>query len=112
VSQALLGFERNLTHLDGHIVQLKRTGVTQPGFVQTIHGEGMPIYESTGYGDLYVEYNIVLPSKLSPDVRSSKFPCAMLPISHLLTSHKNWLKRSTGLRAMGQRTSYRQRFVP
>lgn len=29
--QALLGFDRNLTHLDGHIVRLKREGVTQPG---------------------------------------------------------------------------------
>ena len=29
--QALLGFERNLTHLDGHVVELKRVGVTQPG---------------------------------------------------------------------------------
>lgn len=29
--QALLGFDRNLTHLDGHIVRLVRKGVTQPG---------------------------------------------------------------------------------
>lgn len=29
--QALLGFERNLTHLDSHVVTLKRDGVTQPG---------------------------------------------------------------------------------
>lgn len=29
--KALLGFERNLTHLDGHIVPLVRKGVTQPG---------------------------------------------------------------------------------
>lgn len=29
--KALLGFERNLTHLDGHVVHLRRTGVTQPG---------------------------------------------------------------------------------
>lgn len=29
--QALLGFERNLTHLDGHVVSLKRESVTQPG---------------------------------------------------------------------------------
>jgi len=31
VDEALLGFERNITHLDGHIVTLRRTGVTQPG---------------------------------------------------------------------------------
>lgn len=29
--KALLGFEHNLTHLDGHTVILKRDGVTQPG---------------------------------------------------------------------------------
>jgi DnaJ-related protein SCJ1 len=29
--QALLGFDRNLTHLDGHVVRLIRDGVTQPG---------------------------------------------------------------------------------
>ncbi|KIP08208.1 hypothetical protein PHLGIDRAFT_127140 [Phlebiopsis gigantea 11061_1 CR5-6] len=69
IDEALLGFEKNLTHLDGHLVNLKRKGVTQPGFVQTISGEGMPIYESTGYGDLYVEYNVVLPQRLSPETR-------------------------------------------
>lgn len=30
-SQALLGFKLNLTHLDGHIVELHHKGVTQPG---------------------------------------------------------------------------------
>jgi len=29
--QALLGFERNLTHLDGRTLTLERKGVTQPG---------------------------------------------------------------------------------
>lgn len=69
VEEALLGFERNITHLDGHTVQLKRAGVTQPGFVQTISGEGMPVFEGTGHGDLYVEYNVVLPTSLSPDLK-------------------------------------------
>ncbi|KIY44036.1 DnaJ-domain-containing protein [Fistulina hepatica ATCC 64428] len=69
VDEALLGFERNLTHLDGHIVRLIREGVTQPGFVQVVHGEGMPVFEQSTYGDLYVEYNVVLPLELSPDTR-------------------------------------------
>ena len=34
VHQALLGFDRNLTHLDGHIVRLVRQSVTQPGRYQ------------------------------------------------------------------------------
>lgn len=31
ILQALLGFDRNITHLDGRIVRLVRKGVTQPG---------------------------------------------------------------------------------
>jgi len=69
VDEALLGFERNLTHLDGHIVSLKRKGVTQPGYVQTIRGEGMPIYGKSDFGDLFVEYNVVLPIEISTQTR-------------------------------------------
>ena len=70
--QALLGFTRNLTHLDGHVVPLVRKGVTQPGFVQTIKGKGMPLFERpTSYGDLFVEYNVVLPTHLSKETRQS-----------------------------------------
>ncbi|KAF8896370.1 hypothetical protein BD779DRAFT_1433142 [Infundibulicybe gibba] len=69
IDEALLGFERNLTHLDGHVVQLIRTGVTQPGFVQTIKGEGMPVFQQSAHGDLFVEYNVVLPVELPPQTR-------------------------------------------
>jgi len=69
VDEALLGFDRNLTHLDGHIVCLVRDGVTQPGFVQTIKGEGMPIFQKSSHGDLYVEYNVVLPVELPVHMR-------------------------------------------
>ena len=84
-----MGFDRNLTHLDGHVVRLVRKGVTQPGtstrvsvepsdtheysgYVQTIKGEGMPIFEQSGHGDLFVEYNVVLPVELNANLRRSK----------------------------------------
>lgn len=41
--QALLGFERRLTHLDGRTITLSRTGTTQPGEVEVIEGEGVRI---------------------------------------------------------------------
>ena len=70
--QALLGFTRNLTHLDGHVVPLVRKGVTQPGYVQTIKGEGMPLFERpSSYGDLFVEYIVVLPTELSKETQQS-----------------------------------------
>lgn len=91
--QALLGFEHKLTHLDGRNITLSREGVTQPGtsnrpacivlmlipfihragFVDVVKGEGMPIFGTDSYGDLYVEYKVVLPLELSPKMRRSKF---------------------------------------
>lgn len=65
---------RNVTHLDGHIVRLgrKRGQVVQPGQVDTVEGEGMPVwhedgdsvYHDTQFGRLFVEYTVVLPDQL------------------------------------------------
>lgn len=73
--EALLGdWTRNLTHLDGHVVRLgrKRGQVVQPGHVETVPGEGMPkwhedgdsVYHKTEFGNLYVEYVVVLPDQM------------------------------------------------
>lgn len=43
VQEALLGFERNVTTLDGRTVGISRTGTTQPGEVEVIEGEGVSI---------------------------------------------------------------------
>jgi len=69
VEEALLGFEHNITHLDGRIVTLKRDGVTQPSFVQTIADEGMPVFEGHGFGNMYIEYNVVLPTSITSSLR-------------------------------------------
>jgi len=70
IDEALLGFEKNITHLDGRNLQIVRKGVTQPGFVQMIKGEGMPSFENkNAKGDLFVEYNVVLPVEISPEMR-------------------------------------------
>lgn len=67
-------WERNLTHLDGHVVKIgrKRGEVVQPGHVDRIPGEGMPkwhedgdsVYHKTEFGTLYVEYVVVLPDQM------------------------------------------------
>jgi DnaJ-class molecular chaperone len=43
------------------------------GFVDVIKGEGMPKFGTDFYGDLYVEYKVILPLELSPNMRRSKF---------------------------------------
>jgi DnaJ-related protein SCJ1 len=63
---------RNLTHLDGHIVQLskKRGEVVQPGSVEVIEDEGMPTWSEDRervegeFGHLHVEYQVVLPDQM------------------------------------------------
>ena len=67
---------RNLTHLDGHVVQLSRNRgeVVQPGQIDTIKGEGMPIYheghmhghghDGEEFGNLYVEYKVIIPDQM------------------------------------------------
>ncbi|EWC46571.1 hypothetical protein DRE_04294 [Drechslerella stenobrocha 248] len=70
--EALLGgWSRNLTHLDGHEVRLgRKQGVTvQPGHVDVIKGEGMPIWQEDGFGDLLVEYTVVMPDQMQSSMR-------------------------------------------
>lgn len=64
---------RNITHLDGHVVKLsrKRGEVVQPGTVEPVKGEGMPIWKSDEQGEhelkfgyLLVEYVVVLPDQM------------------------------------------------
>lgn len=55
-----------IKHLDGHTVKLEASGVTKPNAVQTIVGEGMPVFEN-GHrsGNLYVQYHVLFPGSLS-----------------------------------------------
>ena len=69
------GWTRELVHLDGHIVPLSRERgqVVQPGQVEVLEGEGMPVWvaeqepDRAGeeeHGRLLIEYTVVLPDKL------------------------------------------------
>jgi DnaJ-related protein SCJ1 len=66
---------RNVTHLDGHVVQLgrKRGEVVQPFMVEAVKDEGMPVWhdghlhehqDGDEHGTLYVEYAVILPDQM------------------------------------------------
>jgi DnaJ-related protein SCJ1 len=70
LKEALLGFERTISHLDGHKVVVERTGVTQYAQRVRIAGEGMPRHHvPSEHGDLYVTYNVELPQALTLEQR-------------------------------------------
>lgn len=69
------GWSRNLTHLDGHVVQLSRNRgeVVQPGQIESLPGQGMPVWqdghvhehaEGDEFGKLYIEYVVVIPDQM------------------------------------------------
>jgi DnaJ-related protein SCJ1 len=66
--QALVGFKKVYKHLDGHSIIIERSGVTKPGLVMTVPGEGMPMYEdSDRFGDLHVEFTIKFPTTVTDE---------------------------------------------
>ncbi|KAI8803648.1 hypothetical protein BJ742DRAFT_828333 [Cladochytrium replicatum] len=68
LKEALLGVKWKLEHLDANVVEIVREGVTQPGFVQTVAGQGMPKHDDPSErGNLFVEYIVALPQKLTKD---------------------------------------------
>ncbi|KAG1680159.1 hypothetical protein FOA52_000272 [Chlamydomonas sp. UWO 241] len=63
---ALTGFERQIEHLDGHLVTIGRSTVTHVGDYQFIEGEGMPVFNhATARGNLYIQYFIEFPKVLT-----------------------------------------------
>lgn len=68
---ALTGFNKAFKHLDGHKVTLATEGVTRPGSVQKIEGEGMPVFDSAKKGDLYVTYTVDFPDSLTEEQKQS-----------------------------------------
>jgi DnaJ family protein B protein 11 len=72
LKEALLGFKKQITHLDGHQVTIKKEGVVQPGDVIKIKEEGMPVHQTSEKGDLYVKIEIKFPELLTEKQKESK----------------------------------------
>lgn len=65
LEEAMLGFSRTITHLDGRVITVSSDQVVQPFQVNIITAEGMPKHESYEKGDLHVKYVVTLPRQLS-----------------------------------------------
>ena len=69
LKEALLGFEKTLKHLDGHVVKIdRRDKVTKPGLMERFKEEGMPVFEQySEVGDLMVTYIVDMPEKITDE---------------------------------------------
>ncbi len=70
LKDAMLGFDKYITHLDGHKVRVKKEGVSQQGDVIRIKEEGMPIHNKGDNGDLLVSLNLKFPTDLTDEIKS------------------------------------------
>ena len=61
LQEAILGFSRKITHLDGRQIEIEEGGITQPGSIKIVEGEGMPIMDSHGKGNLFVHFKVKIP---------------------------------------------------
>lgn len=68
--QALVGFEKTITHLDEHLVNIGTKGITKPKEVRKFKGEGMPLHYSNKKGDLYVTFEVLFPTSLTEDQKT------------------------------------------
>jgi DnaJ-related protein SCJ1 len=86
--EALLGFSREIKHLDGRMIQVSRTEVTQPGQEHVVPGMGMPLHKKPGeFGNLVLKLNIIFPERIAVD--ADKVLPGRMQMLHVARSTQN-----------------------
>jgi len=68
LKEALCGWKRTVTTIDGKNLVIEKAGPTQPGSSDVYPGLGMPISKKPGQrGNFIVKYNVKFPTSLTPD---------------------------------------------
>ncbi|MES1911003.1 MAG: hypothetical protein MHM6MM_003507, partial [Cercozoa sp. M6MM] len=71
LKEALLGFEKTVTHMDGRKVVVKRHGVTAHGSIVEVPNEGMPHHQvPSEFGSLFVTIETRFPKQLDQQQRT------------------------------------------
>jgi len=66
LKEALTGWKRTVTTIDGKQLNIEKSGPTQPGSSDTYPDLGMPIPKKPGMrGNFIVKYNVKFPTSLS-----------------------------------------------
>lgn len=68
LKEALTGWKRVVTTIDGKQINLEKSGPTQPGSQEEFPGWGMPLSKKPDQRGLFiVQYNVKFPTTLTPD---------------------------------------------
>ena len=84
--EALTGFKRIITHLDGRkiLIQTKPGEIIKPGVYKTVKELGMPFFNSPyRFGNLYMNFNIIFPKSLDDEQKKelkNLFPSSNMEI--------------------------------
>jgi DnaJ homolog subfamily B member 4 len=66
LKEALTGWKRTVTTIDGKNLPVEKAGPTQPGSSDTYPGLGMPISKKPGQrGNFIIKYNVKFPTSLT-----------------------------------------------
>ncbi|CAG8984029.1 hypothetical protein HYALB_00002969 [Hymenoscyphus albidus] len=66
LKEALTGWKRTVTTIDGKQIQIEKAGPTQPGSKDNYPGWGMPISKNPGQrGEFIINYNVKFPATLT-----------------------------------------------
>mgnify|MGYP000259439496 CR=1 FL=1 len=70
LSEAICGFRKQIKHLDDRIINIEELEPIKDNQIKIIIGEGMP-YKNEKYrkGDLFINYKIIYPTKLTYDIK-------------------------------------------
>lgn len=71
LKEALTGWQRKVTTIDGKQLSLDKSGPTQPGSEERYPGLGMPLTKKPGQrGDFVIKYKVNFPSSLTADQKA------------------------------------------
>ena len=93
MADAALGTEIEVPTIDGTKSNVKIPSGTQSGTQFRLKGKGMPILRNNGFGDLYLEANVIIPNSLSKEQKNLLEQFKSLEDSNNNSKFKNFFKR-------------------
>lgn len=71
LKEALTGWRRLVTTIDGKQITIEKGGPTQPGSSDTYPNQGMPISKKPGErGNFIIKYNVKFPTSLTAEQKA------------------------------------------